>query len=124
MGEPLSVVLYRAADLVRDAALSTGTGKDLEWAGDAAGQPTGQIYDGRDRHVAYDVTNADIEWIVMTRPTIGPALEALLRDLGAAAAQHEADPAEPGLDDIYCHDEMLGAELAHALCRDTSGVTE
>jgi len=120
MGEPLSTVLYRAADTVRDAALSTGTGKDLEWAGDAMLQPGGQIYDGRDRHVAYDVTNADITWIVMTRPTIGPPLEALLRILGDDAAGHEADSLDErdGPDDIYCPDEMLAAELAHALCRD------
>lgn len=115
VGEPLSAVLYRAADRVRDATLAVGTGKDLEWAGDNGGMPTGQVYDGRDRLVAADVTQADIAWIEMTRPTIGPALEALLRDLGEAATQHETDPTEPGLDDLYCHDELLGAELAHAL---------
>jgi hypothetical protein len=120
MGESLSVVLYRAANTVRDAALSCGTGKDLEWAGDALLQPGGQIYDGRDRHVAYDVTNADITWIVLTRPIIGPALEALLRELADAAAEHEAEPLDQRDDphDIYCRDEMLAAELAHVLCRD------
>lgn len=125
MGEPLSVVLYRGADLVRDATLSCGTRKDLEWVDSNNGQPTGQIYDGRDRLVAHDVTHADIAWIVMTCPTIGQPLEALLRDLADAAAEHEAEPVDQRDDpnDIYCHDEMLAAELAHALCRDADQAT-
>jgi hypothetical protein len=125
MGEPLSVVLYRAADLVRDAILPCGIGRDLEWVDSNNGQPTGQIYDDRGRLVAHDVTHADIAWIVLTRPTIGPALEALLRNLADAAAEHEAEPLDRRDDpsDIYCHDEMLAAELAHALCRDADGIT-
>jgi hypothetical protein len=125
MGEPLSVVLYRAADWVRDATLAVGVGKDLEWVDSNNGQPTGQIYDDRDRLVAHDVTHADIAWIVLTRPTIGPPLEALLRILGDDAAGHEADSLDGQGDpsDLYCHDEMLGGELAHALCRDANGIT-
>lgn len=121
MGEPLSVVLYQAADRVRDAAQSVNTGNDLdvEWAGATLGEAAGQIYTGRDRHVAYVVTAHDLAWMVLTRPAIGKALEALLRDLGDAAAEHEAEPVDERDDprDIYCHDEMLAAELAAALLR-------